>query len=134
MSPRLFPALLVLALSALPVSAAETDAAHKTESDATHKIKVVVAPTDPDLTYYYVGLLMAGPRAGYSTPEERKVIAKEKREYFSRLAREGKLLVSGPIDDKGEFWGIYIYKCASLGEAKTLAEADPEVKIGRLRI
>lgn len=126
MSPRSVSLLLVLALSALPVRAAE--------HDASHKIKVVVTPSDPDLTYYYVGLLSAGPRAGLGTPEERKGVQKEKQEYFNRLAREGKLLVSGPIDDKGELWGIYIYKCSSLGEAKALAEGDPEVKMGRLKI
>src|SRR3982751_1898080 len=117
MSPRVTVSLLILALTALPISAAE--------HDAGHKIKVVVTAPDPDLTYYYVGLLSAGPRAGLGTPEERKGVQAAKKEYFNRLAKEGKLLVSGPIDDKGELWGIYIYKASSLGEAKGLAEADP---------
>jgi len=126
MSPRLVPTLVVLALAALPVFAAEPEGAHK--------IKVVVTPPDPDLTYYYVGLLSAGPRANVGTPEERKGVQAAKREYFNRLAKEGKLLVSGPIDDKTDLWGIYIYKASSIGEAKTLAADDPEVKMGRLKI
>lgn len=126
MSPRLVPALLLLGLAVGPVYAVE--------HEAPHKIKVVVTSPDPSLTYYYLGLLIKGPQSGTGTKEDRHVNQAAQNEYINRLAKEGKLLVAGPIDDRSEWRGIYIFKCSSLGEAQALADADPMVKAGRLKI
>ncbi|MFI5358300.1 MAG: YciI family protein [Opitutales bacterium] len=122
MSHRLAPALLVLCVMLAPLRAEE------------HKIKVVVAAPDSDLTTYYFGLLTKGPHAGTGTQEEREKTQAAHLANIRRLAREGKLLVSGPFSDNGEWRGLFIYKCASLAEAQALAASDPEVQAGRLRI
>ena len=41
--------------------------------------------------------------------------------------------MAGPFTDAGDWRGLYIFKCASLSEARTLVNADPEVLAGRLR-
>jgi hypothetical protein len=39
-----------------------------------------------------------------------------------------KLVVAGPFGDNGELRGIFVFKVASLDEAKVLAETDPAVR------
>jgi uncharacterized protein YciI len=127
MRPRFVCSLLILVVTLAPLARA-------VEHPPAHKIKVVVTPTDPDLAIYYVGLLTKGPHAGEGTKQERQAIQAAQNDYISQLAKDGKLLVAGPIDDRSEWRGIYIFKCGSLADAKALAQADPEVKAGRLQI
>jgi uncharacterized protein YciI len=122
MSRRFVPVLLVLGLLLAPLRAAEP------------KIRRTPVAPETGLTTYYVGLLTKGAHAGEGTREDREQTQKAQNAYINRLASEGKLLVAGPIADKGDWRGIYIYKCASLAEAQALAAADPEVMSGRLRI
>lgn len=127
MRPGFSRSLLVLSLALACTALAA-------EHPAPHKIKVVVTPSDPSLTIYYVGLLTKGPRAAEGTREERRKVHEDSAAYMNQLAAQGKLLVAGPIDDHSDWRGIYLYKCSSLAEAKALAAADPAVKAGRLTI
>lgn len=87
-----------------------------------------------EMTTYYFGLLTRGPNAGTGTTEEREKIQAAHLANIKRLHDAGKILVAGPFADGGEWRGIFIYKCASLEEARQLAATDPAVAAGRLRI
>ena len=54
--------------------------------------------------------------------------------HLRELARAGKLLVAGPLDDQPDprMRGIEIFRVGSLEEAKRLAAEDPAEKAGRL--
>jgi len=54
--------------------------------------------------------------------------------HLRELAKAGKLLVAGPLDDQPDprMRGIEIFRVGSLEEAKRLAADDPAVKAGRL--
>ena len=121
MPPRLLPTLLIVGLALTSLAAQQ-------------KKPWLTAAPDPEVTTYYVGLLTKGPNAGTGMKAERKKTLTEQTAYINRLAKEGKLLVSGPFVDNGDWQGIYIYKCDSLEEARELAASDPEVKAGRLKI
>ena len=45
-----------------------------------------------------------------------------------------KLVVAGPFGDNGALRGIFVFRVASIDEAKTLAATDPAVQAGRLAI
>jgi len=127
---RLVPPLLAACLLLAPLRAAEKKSPAPVPITAPAP---VAANLGPDDTIYYVCLLTKGANAGQGSPEERRKTQIEENAYISRLAREGKLLVAGPFADNYEWKGIYIFKCASLEEAKAMAVLDPEVLAGRLK-
>jgi uncharacterized protein YciI len=51
-----------------------------------------------------------------------------------RLAGLKKLVVAGPFGDNGPLRGIFVFKVASLDEARALTETDPAVQAGRLAL
>ena len=51
---------------------------------------------------------------------------------ISRLAKEGKLLVAGPIDQDKDLKGIYLFDVRTIEEAKALTETDPAIQHGSL--
>lgn len=106
----------------------------------------VAAPSSPDLraaenddgaiemTTYYVGFLYRGPKwTPERTPETEK-IQEGHMANIRRLAKEGKLLLAGPFSDGGDLRGMFVFTVASIEEAKALADTDPAVQAGRLRI
>ena len=46
----------------------------------------------------------------------------------------GKLLIYGPILDGGELRGMYVFKAASLEEAREWASQEQSVKIGMIEM
>lgn len=86
----------------------------------------------PHMTTYYFCLLTRGPNAGKGTKEELASGQAAHMANIQRLADTGKLLIAGPIIDRGDWRGIFIFKCASLEEAKALVASDPLVKDQRL--
>jgi uncharacterized protein YciI len=56
--------------------------------------------------------------------------------HLRHMAKAGKLLVAGPLDDQPDprLRGIEIFRVGSIEEAKRLAGEDPAVKAGRLEV
>lgn len=56
--------------------------------------------------------------------------------HLREMAKAGKLLVAGPLDDQPDprWRGLELFRVGSLAEAKRLAEDDPAVKAGRLEV
>jgi uncharacterized protein YciI len=81
---------------------------------------------------YYLVLLRKGPAWGTGTKEESERIGEGHMANIRRLAKEGKLILAGPLADNGDIRGIFIFGTASLEETRALCDTDPAVKAGRL--
>lgn len=93
------------------------------------------APADhPDMVTYYIGFLTRGPAWTPGQTEETRKIQDGHMAHMRKTHEAGKLIVAGPIGDDGDLRGILVYRTGSLEEAKTLAEADPAVVAGRLKV
>lgn len=87
-----------------------------------------------DLGEYQFAFLKKGPKwTAESTPETQK-IQEGHMANIQKMGQMGKLMAAGPMGDNGEIRGIFIFKAASMDEAKALAADDPAVKTGRLQL
>ena len=96
---------------------------------------VMKKPSSPfKLTTAYLALLTRGAKW---TPEKTPATEELQKEHMAniiRLAEMKKLVVAGPFGDNGQLRGIFVFKVASIDEARALTETDPAVKAGRLAI
>ena len=56
--------------------------------------------------------------------------------HLRAMGASGKLVAAGPFGDQQDksFRGLCLYRVGSLDEARTLAENDPAVKAGRMKV
>ena len=96
---------------------------------------VMKKPSSPfKLTTAYLALLTRGAKW---TPEKTPATEELQKAHMAniiRLAEMKKLVVAGPFGDNGQLRGIFVFKVASIDEARALAETDPAVQAGRLAI
>ncbi|HZE71888.1 MAG TPA: YciI family protein [Pyrinomonadaceae bacterium] len=86
------------------------------------------------MTTAYLGFLVRGAQWTPEKTPQTEELQKAHLANINRLAEMKKLVVAGPFGDNGELRGIFVFKVASLDEAKVLAETDPAVRAGRLKI
>jgi uncharacterized protein YciI len=96
---------------------------------------VMQKPSSPiKLTTAYLALLTRGAKW---TPEKTPATEELQKAHMAniiRLAGLKKLVVAGPFGDNGQLRGIFVFKVASIAEARALTETDPAVQAGRLAI
>ncbi len=97
-------------------------------------LPALAAPEEYEMTTYYVGFLYRGPRWSPDDTPERAKIQEGHMAHIRKMAETGKLVLAGPFLDDGELRGMFVFRVASLEEAKALAEQDPAVQSGRLRL
>jgi len=96
---------------------------------------VMKKPSAPvKLTTAYLAFLTRGEKW---TPEQTPATAELQKAHMAniyRLAETKKLVVAGPFGDNGQLRGIFVFKVATLAEARALADTDPAVQAGRLAL
>ena len=110
----MFRILIGLVLALAPLSAAEND----------------------PLVKYFVAFLYKGPQFAASPADtpERKLNHEQHIAYIEKMTADRKLVTYGPILDGGDLRGMYVFKAASLEEAKQWANQEPSVKIGMIEM
>lgn len=90
------------------------------------------AEMPPNMTTYYIGVLMKGPSWTAKDTPERTKIQEGHMAHLDAMWKAGKLVLAGPLGDDGDWRGVLIYRTQTLEEAQRLAGDDPAVKAGRL--
>jgi uncharacterized protein YciI len=82
---------------------------------------------------YTLVLLLKGNNRT-SDKEAAEKLQMEHLRYLFKLREEGKLLLNGPLKCDNDLRGIGIFASTDLDEVRKLAEEDPAVKAGSIRI
>lgn len=93
---------------------------------------VAAAEMPPNMTTYYFGVLIRGPKYSAEASPERAKIQEGHMAHLTAMWKTGKLVLAGPLVDDGDWRGVLIYRTKTLEEAQQLANDDPAVKAGRL--
>ncbi|MDQ3665710.1 MAG: YciI family protein [Acidobacteriota bacterium] len=92
------------------------------------------APSPMKMTTVYIGFLSRGAKWTPEKTAQTEELQKAHMANINRLAETKKLVVAGPFGVDGKLRGIFVFRVASLEEAKELAATDPSVQAGRLSI
>ena len=95
-------------------------------------MKKTAAPNK--FTTAYLAVLTRGDKWTPEKTPATEEIQKGHLANIQRLAEMKKLVVAGPFGDDGKLRGIFVFKVASIDEARELAATDPAVKSGRLAL
>ncbi len=91
-------------------------------------------PDPSQISSYVVGLLYKGPIWTAEKTSESESLQAGHMANIQKMADMGKLVAAGPMGDTGQLRGIFIFRADSIAEVKPLAEADPAIQAGRLKI
>jgi uncharacterized protein len=91
-------------------------------------------PAQPVMVTHYMAFLRRGPKWTPEVTEETKRIQAEHMAHIRKSADEGSLRMAGPFTGNGDIRGIFVFRTATIDEARAIAEADPAVKAGRLAV
>jgi uncharacterized protein YciI len=85
---------------------------------------------------YQLVILHSVPGAKNLSKDEHAALMQQHLGHFRKMAAEGKLAVAGPFADQDDKTaeGLCLYRVGSVSEARALAESDPAVKSGQLRV
>lgn len=82
---------------------------------------------------YVMAFLKPGPKRDQPKDEADRLL-KAHLANIERLAADGKLVVAGPFLDDGPFAGIYVFRVATVEEARALTATDPAIQAGRFEM
>jgi uncharacterized protein len=81
-------------------------------------------------------LLLRAPTWKKQPEPEAAALQKQHIGHLTAMGEAGKMVVAGPFSDQADpaYRGVCIYRVGSVAEARALAEQDPAVKAGQLRV
>lgn len=87
-----------------------------------------------DLEILYLVIIKKGAAWTPGDSPELNQLQADHLAYIDRLHDDGTLVIAGPVDDGSDLRGISIFRVDSLEKAVALAEGDPSVRAGRLKV
>jgi uncharacterized protein YciI len=84
-----------------------------------------------EMKRYWLVLLKKGPNRNQNSISEEKIQAAHMAN-INRLAKEGKLIMAGPIGIEDDLRGIFLMNCADSAEVENFVRTDSAVITGRL--
>ena len=90
-------------------------------------------PAQPlKMTQVFFAFLTRGEKWTPEKTPATEEIQKGHMANINRLAEMKKLVAAGPFGDNGQLRGIFVFRVASLEEARVLTATDPAIQAGRL--
>jgi uncharacterized protein YciI len=86
------------------------------------------------MRYYVMAILEKGPKWSKEVTPESQTLGKGHMENIGRLAKEGKLILAGPLADAGDAAGIFVFDTDSIEEARKWCDSDPAIHAGRFQV
>ncbi len=83
---------------------------------------------------YFIAFLKKGDNRSPQNKEESESLQKAHRAHLGKMYDLGFADISGPIGNDGDIRGVTIYNVPNIKLADSLANSDPMVKAGRLKI
>ena len=84
-----------------------------------------------EMKRYWLVLLQKGPNRNQDSISAEKIQAAHMAN-INRLAKEGKLIMAGPIGVEDDLRGIFLMNCADSAEVENFVKTDSAVITGRL--
>lgn len=84
-----------------------------------------------EMKRYWLVLLKKGPNRNQDSISAEKIQAAHMAN-INRLAKEGRLIMAGPIGVDGDLRGIFLMNCADSAEVENFVKTDSAVITGRL--
>ena len=84
-----------------------------------------------EMKRYWLVLLQKGPNRSQDSTSAEKIQAAHMAN-INRLAKEGKLIMAGPMGIDDDLRGIFIMNCADSTEVENFVKTDSAVMTGRL--
>ena len=86
------------------------------------------------MRFYVMAILEKGPKWTKEVTPESKELLKGHMDNIGRMAKEGKLILAGPLADAGDAAGIFVFDTASIEEARKWCDTDPAIHAGRFQV
>lgn len=126
------PTSLALAL-VFAACAAHPPAAAPAASGYDAALAQRLGADDYGMASYVIAFLKAGPNRT-TDPARGGELMKAHLANIARMADQGSLVVAGPFLDDGPLRGIYIFKVATVEQARALTATDPAIQSGHLEM
>ncbi len=130
MKNSLLPVVLIITFLAACSSNKQSDKkvnAEKTNTDADTSVY------SDEMKRYWLVLLKKGENRNQDSAGAAK-IQERHMSNINRLAKEGKLVMAGPMGIDGDLRGIFILNCKDSAEVEAIVKTDTAVITGRLKM
>jgi uncharacterized protein YciI len=89
-----------------------------------------------EMESFQLVLLRRGPAWTPEVTPAVEALQKQHIAHLEAMSQAGKMVIAGPLGDQADptLRGVCLYRVGSVDEARALAEQDPAVKAGRLRV
>ena len=81
----------------------------------------------------YFGFLVTGDNTAAVAAQEQQALMRGHLDYMDGQAKQGKLVLAGPLIKAGSRRGLIAYRVPTMAEALERASADPMIKAGRMK-
>ena len=89
---------------------------------------------DVPMRFYVMAILEKGPKWTKEVSPEAKELLKGHMDNMGRMAKEGKLILAGPLAEAGDAAGIFVFDTGSIEEARKWCDSDPAIRAGRFQV